>query len=430
MLRITVTVAALLAACNRPSPAGSRDGGSGAAVAPRLPAAPALEELARRAVTPSLLRVDLGDGGTGTAFACLVPGLACTAKHVVGDATKVRVAAAGRTADAPVLAVHPEDDVALLDVRGLGLSPLAVTLLDAPPEGVTVCRLGYPPSHRDRPFVRCDPLGGFLLESSAREDGTVVPRIVHLGIGLKGDSGAPLYDPRTGLVVGMHVSEANGSGRAATPAAIHDTLRGIQAKTPWLSGCARGGPSEVAQRSLLLGCSDLASRERTHHFRRLGASMLLLGRHGEALAAFEEALEIDDRDARTWLWRALVFPGSAHARDDAAFAFRLDPGLREDAALAREVNGPLLAAARALRDELAPPGARLATLVGEGACSACESFCAAARKDPGVRLWAVEGANHPVAEGLLKERTGAKDGRLPLVAVDNQAAVGCGKLLP
>jgi hypothetical protein len=360
-----------------------------------------------------------------------VPGVACTAKHVVGAAFSAEVTdARGRTIEAPVIAMHPQDDVALLDIRALSLPPLPLTHLDNPPEGTVVCRLGHPPSHPTRPFARCDPLAGVLHESTGRTDGTVLPRLVHLGIGLKGDSGAPLYDPRTGLVVGMHVSEANGSGRAATPAAIHDTLRGIQAKTPWLSGCARGGPSEVAQRSLLLGCTDLASRERTHHFRRLGASMLVLGRHGEALAAFEEALEIDNRDARTWLWRALVFPSSAHARDDAAFAFRLNPGLREDGALAREVNGPQLAVARALRDELAPPGARLATLVGEGACDACESFCAAARKDPRVRLWAVEGANHPVAEGLLKERTGAKDGRLPFVAVDNRAAVGCGKLLP
>ena len=79
--------------------------------------------LTRAVVGPSLLRVSMADGGFATAFACAAPGLACTAKHVVGDRTKVPLRAFdGRTLDAPVVArVHitsGDFDAALVPVPG------------------------------------------------------------------------------------------------------------------------------------------------------------------------------------------------------------------------------------------------------------------------------------------------------------------------
>jgi hypothetical protein len=383
-------------------------------------------------VEPSLLRVDLGAEGSGTAFACVVPGLACTAKHLVGGAQKVRVIAAnGRALEAPVVGAHPADDVALLDIRPLALPPLALTLLDLPPVGLTVCRLGHPPSHPKVPFVRCDPVAGAMLEAPESENGTVVVRLIHLGLGLKGDSGAPLYDVQTGLVVGMHVSEANGSGRATSPTAIHDAIHMLEVSLDWVQQCTQtGGPTEIARRTLLLSCPEMSPLKRAEQFRFLGAAHLDLGRRAEALAAFDEALEAEPLEALNWLWRALLFPQSAHAREDVAFALRLQPSLRDDAALDLSFPAGYRPILRALRDEVAPRGARLATLVGEGACASCPEFCQAARRKAEVRLWAIEGANHPVAESFLRARSGAREGSGPFLAIDGHHAVGCGKLFP
>lgn len=387
----------------------------------------------RRLVGPSLLRVRMaGEGGYGTAFACAVPGIACTAKHVVGAETAVQVTAQnGRTVEAPVVAMHPEDDIALLDVRALGLPPLPLSHVDAPNEGTVVCRLGHPPSHPTRPFSRCDPTAGVLHEASTRNDGTVTPRLVHLGIGLKGDSGAPLFDPQTGLVVGIHVSEANGSGRAALPTAVHDLLIGTRPSRPWVKGCAQDGPTDFWKRSLLLSCAEVVEDARASHYRHLGAAYLTLGRRGEALSAFDEALELEPYNALGWLWRALVYPTSAHALDDAAFAFRMEPDLRRDDKLAELLPTAWQAAARALRDAVAPKGARLVTLIGDGACDACPTFCLAARSAKNTRLWAVEGANHPAAASYFQTLTATPDGGSgPIVVVGDKAAFGCEALKP
>jgi hypothetical protein len=378
------------------------------------------------------LRVDLPDAAHATAFACILPGLGCTARHVVGDAQEIQVKPqGGPPRRVPVLGAHPEDDVALLDLRELRLPPLPVTMLDPPVEGVTVCRAGHPPSHPDRPFARCDPVGGVLLEASERKDGTVLARLVHLGIGLKGDSGSPLYDPATGLVVGMHVAESNGTARASLPATLHDTRVALARKHPWLNGCSRQGSTEAGTRALILACVSLDAGERANHYRQLGATLLRLGRRSEALSAFDEAIDAEPYGATNWLWRALVFPQSAHARDDAAFAFRLEHMLRQDRPLKQVLPLPMHAPALALRDEVAPPAARLASLVAPGACASCPEFCAAARKARDVRLWAVEGANHPAAQGWLQERLAAeKKSKVPLLAIDGRTASGCGKLMP
>lgn len=391
------------------------------------------EALTRRFVTPSLLRVRMfSEGGFGTAFACAVPGVACTAKHVVGAALSAEVTdARGRTIEAPVIAMHPQDDVALLDIRALSLPPLPLTHLDNPPEGTVVCRLGHPPSHPTRPFARCDPLAGVLHESTGRTDGTVLPRLVHLGIGLKGDSGAPLFDTSTRLVVGIHVSEANGSARAALPSSAHDLLVGTRKLHPWTRACAQDGPTDLWKRTLLLSCADLVDDARASHFRHLGAAMLALGRRAEAISAFDEAIELDPNGALGWLWRALVFPSSAHARDDAAFAVRLEPSLREDRTLREMLPKAWFEAARTLRDIVAPRGARLVTLIADGACDACPAFCAAAERATATKLWAVEGANHPDAQAFFLELANASDaGAGPVVAIDGKAALGCDALRP
>ena len=387
----------------------------------------------RRLVGPALLRVNMaGEGGYGTAFACAVPGIACTAKHVVGSSLAVQVTSAnGRSVEAPVVAVHPEDDIALLDIRALGLAPLPLSHVDTPIEGTLVCRLGHPPSHPTRPFARCDPSAGVLHEASARNDGTVAPRLVHLGIGLKGDSGAPLFDPATGLVVGIHVSEANGSGRASLPTAVHDLLIGTRPARPWIKGCAQDGPNEFWKRSLLLSCADVVDDARASHFCHLGAAYLALNRRGEALSAFEEALALDPYNALGWLWRALVYPKSAHAQDDAALAFRMEPDLRVDDKVTLLLPSAWHATARALREQVAPTGTRLVTLIGDGACDACPAFCAAARSTPNVKLWAVEGMNHPAAAAFFQSMTPTPDGGTgPIVGVGDRAAYGCDALKP
>lgn len=390
-----------------------------------------LEDVSRRLVGPSLVRVIMADGGDATGFACAVPGLGCTARHVVNDQATVKVRAPdGRTVDATVLGVHPSDDLALLDLRALNLPPLPMTHLDSPPDGVMVCRLGHPPSHPVEPFLRCDPLGGIMLETSARNDGTVTPRLVHLGIGFKGDSGAPLFDPATGLVVGIHVSEVNGSGRAAVGSAVHDLLVSLRELNPWMKRCAREGSNDLAKRTLLLSCAELVEDARASHFRHMGGAMLAMGRRSEALGAFDEAIELDPEGAMGWLWRALVYPQSAHARDDAAFAFRLDSTLRDNATLGQYLPPAFVASAKALRDEVAPRGVRLATLIADGGCAGCPQFCEAARRAK-LPLWAVEGANHVAAQHHYAQLTPTPDaGAGPIVALDDKAAVGCGSLTP
>jgi tetratricopeptide (TPR) repeat protein len=178
---------------------------------------------------------------------------------------------------------------------------------------------------------------------------------------------------------------------------------------------------------LLSGAQPPAAAEQ---FRFLGTALLDLGRRAEALAAFDEALEAEPLEAVNWLWRALTFPQSAQARDDAAFAMRLRPALRHDASLDQSFPAGYRPLLRGLRDEVAPQGARLATLVGEGACASCPEFCQAARRKAEVRLWAVEGANHPIAESFFRSRIGAREGAGPFLAIDEHYALGCGKIFP
>lgn len=396
--------------------------------------APATEHLdaeTRRAALPSILPLSAGLG-EGTAFACVAPGLACTAGHVVGSHARVTVQVRGqRGIEVPVLKKHPLDDVALLDIRGLPgpPPPLPVSSLDVPPEGLLVCRIGYPP-RQSKPLVRCDPIGRVILESAPRVDGAVLPRIVHLGVGLKGDSGGPLYDPQTGLVVGMHIAESNGAGRAATAAAILDLVQDLERKHPWVRACVTGPGASLGTLAHRLRCPDLGPRARAEILRRVGERLLALGRRGEALSAFDEALGVHPEDGLSWLWRALVFPISSHARDDAAFAFRLSPSLRQESELSRHFAGPLRQMAQSLRDAVAPVGVRLATIVGPGGCDACPTFCEAARRAPRLRLWAVDDANHPAAEAWLRRRIAKAPAGAVLLAVDGRASAGCGTLHP
>jgi hypothetical protein len=394
---------------------------------PPVRLAPAeLDARARSLAATSILRVVRGIE-VGTTFACIAPGLGCTAAHVVGDAREVTVESGGKSFVVPVVAKHPLDDIALLDLRAVRPAPppLAVSPFDTPREGVMVCRLGRPPE-RPTLFVRCDPLGGILFETT-KSPGVVLARLIHLGVGFKGDSGAPLVDLATGLVLGIHVSEANGSARAATSSAILDVV-GDKAQALG-GGCAREAPVELARLVLGLRCEE-SEAARAERYRRIGVGLLDAGRRGEALSAFEEVLTRVPTRGDGWLWRAVVFPGSAHARDDAALALRLDARLREDAGLAAAFAGPHLDAARALRDEVAPPGARLATLVGPGACGACPAFCAAAGARADIRLWAVDSANHPAAEKIVRAWPGgAAASSGVVVAVDGRAGA-CGKLSP
>ena len=373
----------------------------------------------RKVLHPSLLFVEQGQG-IGTAWGCFAPGVACTAKHVVGESKEVYVVTVdGRRARAVVLNVHPKDDVAVLDVRALTPPPppLPVSPVDGPTDGTVVCRAGPRPTPEAAPFLRCDPTAGTLLEWVAsgpsgqdgpKRDGTTVARLLHLGVGIKGDSGGPIVDVITGLVLGIHVAEENGVGRGATAMAISDTFEPVREREAWVRACGLpAGPESIASRVLSLGCSATKDAARAIHYRELGKLFLALGRRTEAFSAFTEALTLDPRDAHAWLLRGLVFADHDAGHDDAAFAFRLSPALREDAALATVAGGIAPWAGRwatRLRDRSAPIGHRLATLIAPRGCASCPAFCAAVRATPKMHLFAAEGANHPTAETWLRAR--------------------------
>lgn len=397
------------------------------------------ENIARRDALPSILWVN-AQLGSGTAFACFAPGVACTAKHVVGDATTVTVTtSAGKSGTARVLNTHPLDDVAILDIRELGEPlprPLPVSPLDPPPEGVVVCRFGPPMQGVPAPFLRCDPTAGILQEYAKRNDGTTLPRLIHLGLGFKGDSGSPLFDPVTGMVVGIHVAEENGGGRGATTSSIADAFEPLRKSEPWAAKCFEPAQRGIAGRSLRLGCASLTEAEKRHLFIGLGARLAAHGRRGEAYAAFSEALALAPGDGAMWLWRSLAFPSSHGAREDAAYAFRLSPALRATAALEAalaqgQARPSLVRQALRLRDEVAPVGAKLATIISSAGCGSCPAFCERVRKADKVRLFEAQGANHPTGEAWLRGRAGrAAAGHTTLLAIDERVSAGCGDLAP
>lgn len=405
------------------------------------PVREAVDEAAvRRVLEPSLLFVDLL-GGSGTAWGCFAPGVACTAKHVVGEAKEVDVVSVdGRRARARVLNVHPVDDIALLDVRALSPPPppLSVSPVDGPSGTTVVCRAGPRPSPNAQPFLRCDPTAGTLLEYTRKKDGNTLARLLHLGVGIKGDSGGPLFDPRTGLVVGMHVAEENGVGRGATAMAMADTFEPVSTRERWVRACPMPtNLGTVAGLALALGCAASTDAARATHFAELGKRFLALGRRIEAYSAFTETLTTTSRDAKAWLLRALVFPEHDAGRDDAALAFRLEPKLRDDTelrSLTRSLPAWSLRWAKRLRDRTARKGYRLATLIAPRGCASCPDFCAAVRARPDLQLLEAEGANHPTAETWLRSRI---DGKTPTegtkdesdggiyTAIDDRAARGC-----
>lgn len=384
---------------------------------------------------PSILWVRAGLG-EGTAFGCFAAGVACTAKHVTAGQDKVKVQTVdGRSATVSVLNEHPVDDVAILDIRTLGdaVRPLAVSPLDAPPEGVVVCRVGPPPRPTLPPFVRCDPSAGILSEYTKGKDGHTIGRLVHLGLGFKGDSGAPIVDPATRLVVGVHVAEENSVGRGATSSALTDTFEAVRKRHEWLRRCHPTGDPSARGIAYDLGCGATDDERRARLFRGLGRHMLVIGRRAEAHAAFTESIAHAPTDARGWLWRAITFADSHAALEDAAFAFRLEPALRRTEVLLARTTGRGLAGgfelARALRNRVAPPQATLATLVAPRGCASCPDFCAYVQKRPNTFLFAVEGANHPAAQKWLRSllATGGVEaaGAETLSALDTRARSGC-----
>jgi S1-C subfamily serine protease len=167
---------------------------------------------ARRSVVKILgTACGLGIEGSGWVAA---PGLVVTNAHVVGGETdtQVEIGGNGPSLGATVVAFNTHDDIAVLEVRQLGLAPLA--LARDPNPGTAAAILGYP---EDSPTLVTDAgrLGQTQLTDTqdAYGNGPVMRRIVALrGLVQPGNSGGPLVDASGRVLATVFAAITNASG--------------------------------------------------------------------------------------------------------------------------------------------------------------------------------------------------------------------------
>jgi tetratricopeptide (TPR) repeat protein len=100
----------------------------------------------------------------------------------------------------------------------------------------------------------------------------------------------------------------------------------------------RGGQWELAAQALALA---IEAQPTAKLFIRLGSALQSLGRRGEAVAAYQKALQIDPASAEAWFKLGLAFQDSRHP-DGAAQAYRRALTLRPDLAEAEANLGVVL----------------------------------------------------------------------------------------
>ena len=162
-----------------------------------------------------------------------------TNAHVVAGADHVSVEAGSRTLTARVVVYNPQRDVAVLDVPGLGLSPLAFAASPAGTNANAIV-LGYPENGSfDVRAARVRDVG----EISGQDiygHGNITRQIYSIrSIVRSGNSGGPLISP-TGQVLGIVFATALDdpeTGFALTDAEIApDAAAGAAATTPVATG--------------------------------------------------------------------------------------------------------------------------------------------------------------------------------------------------
>jgi|GEM_PF-1522892 S1-C subfamily serine protease/HEAT repeat protein len=142
--------------------------------------------------------------GTGTGFVVSADGYLMTCAHVVQGASKIEVQIGDQKYEASVIAVEPDDDLALLRIDAQGLSPLGLANSDEVKLGEEIRAVGFPLSSvlGDGVKVTKGTVAGIVQRKEGKRlqiDAAINP----------GNSGGPIINSR-GQVLGVASSKLIG----------------------------------------------------------------------------------------------------------------------------------------------------------------------------------------------------------------------------
>ncbi len=142
--------------------------------------------------------------GTGTGFVVSADGYLMTCAHVVQGANKIEVQIGDQKYEAAVIAVEPDDDLALLRIDAQGLSPLGLADSDQVRLGEEIRAVGFPLSSvlGDGVKVTKGTVAGIVQRKEGKRlqiDAAINP----------GNSGGPIINSR-GQVLGIASSKLIG----------------------------------------------------------------------------------------------------------------------------------------------------------------------------------------------------------------------------
>lgn len=147
---------------------------------------------------------DEPETGTGTGFVVSADGHLVTCAHVIQGATRIEVQVGGRKFEASVVAVEPDDDLALLRIDAQDLTPLSLANSDEVKLGEEIRAVGFPLSTVLGNGVKAT--SGTIAGIVQREDGKRLQ--VDAAIN-PGNSGGPIVNTR-GQVLGVASSKLVG----------------------------------------------------------------------------------------------------------------------------------------------------------------------------------------------------------------------------
>jgi S1-C subfamily serine protease len=202
-----------------------------AAPQPRVARAPAVRAAARSVVRVDGTACGLAIEGSGWVAA---PGVVVTNAHVIAGEQDPSVQVGGHPPDlaARPLAFDPRDDVAVLDVPGLGLPSLS--LATAPASGTPGAILGYP--ENGPPDVQPGRIGRTqtVLTDDAYGRGPVSRLLTPLrGLVRPGNSGGALVDGSGRVLTTVFAATVGGRPRGGYGVAndtVASVLRGVEAR--------------------------------------------------------------------------------------------------------------------------------------------------------------------------------------------------------